>query len=112
MRHLLRLTFVLFFLAIAWATWHASLDRPVLDALREFWPDAWFRATLTDTYLAFLTIYLWVFYKETSWLSRLLWLIAILLLGNFAIAFYGFKEALKLKESDSISRFFLKDLEK
>jgi len=48
----------------------------------------WFIATLFDTYWAFLTFYCWVFYKEVSSLSRALWLIGILLLGNIAMAIY------------------------
>ncbi|MCB1207714.1 MAG: DUF1475 family protein [Verrucomicrobiales bacterium] len=48
----------------------------------------WFIATLFDTYWAFLTFYCWVVYKERGWGARVLWLIAILLLGNIAMAVY------------------------
>ncbi len=48
----------------------------------------WFIATLFDTYWAFLTFYCWVVYKERGWAARILWLIAILLLGNIAMAVY------------------------
>ena len=48
----------------------------------------WFIATLFDTYFAFLTFYCWVAYKERTWMARTLWLIAILLLGNIAMAIY------------------------
>lgn len=49
----------------------------------------WFIATLFDTYWAFFTFYLWLFYKEPSWASRLLWLVAIVMLGNMAMAAYA-----------------------
>ena len=32
----------------------ASLHQDVLSALGQLWPDPWFRATLADTYFAFL----------------------------------------------------------
>lgn len=48
----------------------------------------WFIATLFDTYFAFLTFYAWLAYKETCWIARAIWLLAILLLGNIAIASY------------------------
>ena len=48
----------------------------------------WFVATLFDTYFAFLTFYVWLAYKETGLVRRLVWLIAILLLGNIAMAAY------------------------
>ena len=48
----------------------------------------WFIATLFDTYWAFLTFYCWVAYKERSWISRVGWLLGILLLGNITMAVY------------------------
>ena len=59
-----------------WETPHAVATHP------------WFIATLFDTYFAFLTFYCWVAYKEPSNLARIVWLIAILLLGNIAMAAY------------------------
>ena len=49
----------------------------------------WFIATLFDTYWAFFTFYVWLFYKEPSWTARLLWFVAIVLLGNMAMAAYA-----------------------
>ncbi len=48
----------------------------------------WFIATLFDTYFAFLTFYCWVAYKERGVLARIGWLVAILILGNIAMASY------------------------
>ena len=62
------------------------MDRGVVTAFRELWPDPWFRATMADTYFAFLTIFLWVCYKEKSIVARVLWFLGIMILGNFAIA--------------------------
>ena len=73
---------------MTWITVVASLDRSVLEGGRGLWPDPWFIATLMDAYFGFLTFYLWVAYKETSWLARGGWLVVILLLGNFAMSGY------------------------
>jgi hypothetical protein len=48
----------------------------------------WFIATLFDAYFGFLFFWAWVVHKETRWSTRLLWLLAILLLGNIAMAIY------------------------
>ena len=56
----------------------------------------WFIATLFDTYFAFLAFWAWVAYKETSNLSRGLWLLAILLLGNIAISIYALRELFRV----------------
>lgn len=94
----LQLLFCIFFALIAWATVRASLDRNVLEAGRALWPDKWFQATLMDTYLAFLTFYCWVFYKEKSAAARIVWFALIMGLGNFAIALYVLLQLQKTEE--------------
>jgi predicted permease len=76
-------------------------------------PDAvllhpWFIATLFDCYFAFLTFYLWVAYRESRWLARLLWLIAILLLGNIAMASYLLIALWRLPSDAPIERLLLR----
>ncbi len=66
----------------------ASLERSVWAAAAALWPDPWFRATLADAYLAFLTVYAWVLYREATWAARIAWLVLFLALGNLAIAAY------------------------
>ena len=70
----------------------ASLDRGIFVALEELWPDPWFRATLADTYFSFLTVYLWMAWRETGWGARIGLLIAVLCLGSIAIAAYVLTE--------------------
>ncbi len=79
-------TFVL--AAMLWVTVTASYDRSVLVAAVEIWNDPWGKATLFDTYFAFLTVYLWIAYRERGLAPRIVWLLLILTLGNFAIAGY------------------------
>lgn len=80
----------------------ASLDRNILEAGRALWPDLWFKATLVDTYCAFLTIYCWIFYKEAHWMPRFFWLAAVLLFGTFAFASYILIQLFKLKADEPV----------
>ena len=73
-----------------WATGHQSIV-PAIHSLLES-PTAgsnpWFIATLFDAYFGFLWFWIWVAWREGGWLPRLAWLVAILLLGNMAMAAY------------------------
>ncbi len=69
-------------------TW-ASLKGSVFAIPHEVSSHPWFIATLFDTYWAFFTFYVWLAYKETVWISRVLWFVAIVLLGNIAMSIYG-----------------------
>ncbi len=87
-----KLLFVLFYSILAAmiaVTVTASFERGLFTALADLWGDAWFRATLLDAYCGFLTFYCWVAYREHSWIGRILWLLAILYLGNIAMSVYA-----------------------
>ena len=88
MRRFLQAAFLGVLVAMTWVTVKASLDRNVLQAASEIWADPWGKATLFDAYFAFLTVYLWMFFRERSVAARCGWLIGVLLLGNFTIAVY------------------------
>ena len=79
---------VVVLVCMTWITVTASLDRSVLQGGQGLWPDPWFIATLMDAYFAFLTFFVWVAYKESSWVARACWFVAIMLLGNFAMSAY------------------------
>lgn len=66
----------------------ASLEKNVMVGFAEVLRQRWAAATLADAYCGFLTFYAWVFYKETSWLSRVGWFAAIMILGNIAMSTY------------------------
>lgn len=75
---------LLMLLVTTWASLHENVIAAVLRLVR----DPWGLATLADAYFAFLTFWLWLAWKEAHWASSLGWLVAILLLGNFAMAAY------------------------
>jgi len=85
----------------------ASLDRGVLAAAADLWPDPWFRATLADAYFAFLTVWAWIAWREPTWPRRLLWLVLVLTLGNFAIAAYGLAAIARLRPGDGPKELLL-----
>ena len=80
---------------LAVTTW-ASFDSNIMDGVRYVLADRWGIATLFDAYFGFMTFYVWVFYKENHWRNRLGWLIAIVFLGNIAMAFYMLRLLRKL----------------
>lgn len=81
-----------------WATGHISIVPAIQDLIAR--PDGgtnpWFVATLADAYFGFLWFWLWVAYKETSWLARTVWLLLILGLGNMAMAAYVLIQLVRL----------------
>lgn len=84
----LRCFFIFVLAAMLCVTTWASSVVALWETPRAVATHPWFIATLFDTYFAFLTFYCWVAYKETSNVARIVWLFAILLLGNIAMAVY------------------------
>ena len=88
----LRVLFSVVLVSMVAVTSWATLQCPLFAVPRAVATHPWFIATLFDAYWGFITFYLWVAYKEVSWVSRSAWLIAILLLGNIAMAAYCLRE--------------------
>ena len=89
----------------------ASLHQPLWEwgGLRAE-PDRWWTyATLADAYFGFLTFYAWVFYKETRAAARAGWFVAIMLLGNIAMAVYVLLQLAKLPAGAPLSRLLLRE---
>ena len=90
------------------ATSWASLQCPLWKTPQSVLTHPWFIATLFDCYFGFLTFYLWVAYRELSWLARALWLIAILALGNIAMSAYMLLSLWRLPADAPIQRLLLR----
>jgi predicted permease len=84
----LRIAFLFVLVTMLCATSWASSQCALWKTPKAVVTHPWFIATLFDCYFGFLTFYLWLAYKETSYIARILWLIAILLLGNIAMSSY------------------------
>jgi len=88
----------------------ASLNQPLwqwggLTAEPDRW---WTWATLADAYFGFLTFYAWVFYKERGFAARVGWFVAIMLLGNIAMAIYVLLQLARLRPGEPVSRLLLR----
>ena len=104
----LRIAFIFVLVAMLWVTTWASLQLPLWKTPREVIGHPWFIATLFDTYLAFLTFYCWLAYKEVSNVARIAWLIAILLLGNIAMAIYMLIQLFRLPADAKMEALLLR----
>jgi hypothetical protein len=88
----------------------ASLNQPLwqwggLTAEPDRW---WTWATLADAYFGFLTFYAWVFYKERGLAARVGWFVAIMLLGNIAMAIYVLTQLARLRPGEPASNLLLR----
>lgn len=89
----LRLLFALVIASMLGVTSWASLQQPLGDFARSAtFREPWVIATLFDAYWAFIAFYVWVAWKEQSLPARVLWFVAIILLGNIAMAAYMLRE--------------------
>jgi predicted permease len=104
----LRISFILVIVTMlsvtTWASWHES----ILAIPPEVTSDPWFIATLFDAYFGFLTFFVWVAYKERTILARLAWLVAILLLGNIAMAAYALVQLFRVPATASFKEVVLR----
>lgn len=94
----LRLLFFGVFAAMVSVTSWASFQQSIFAIPREVFTHPWFIATLFDAYFGFLTFYVWVAWKEPRFGARLLWFVAIMALGNLAIALYALAELFRIRE--------------
>lgn len=86
-----------------WVTTWASLQLNLFTHLPNIIRDPWVIATLFDAYYGFITFFLWVAYKESSILLTILWFIAIMLLGNIAMAIYVLIKLFQLDRNANIT---------
>lgn len=86
---------IVLFSMVAVACW-ASTHCAVWALPPEVSGHPWFIAAVIDAYWGFLTFYCWVAWKEGTWAGRVLWLAAILLLGNIAMALYALVQLFKV----------------
>lgn len=81
---------------IGWASW----QQPIFGIPAEVTGNPWFIATLFDAYFAFITCWVFIAWKEPTLAARALWLIAVLLWGNFVLAVYMLIELFRIDHID------------
>ena len=104
----LRFAFSFVLVAMLAVTTWASLQSPIWAIPESVTKHPWFIATLFDTYFAFLTFYGWVAYKERGIVARVVWLLAILILGNIAMAVYMLIQLFRLPTTASMEDLLLR----
>jgi hypothetical protein len=72
------------------------------------WEDAWFRLTLADAYFGFLIVYLWVWYKERRFGSKIVWLVLFVTLGNMAVAVYILIQLFTVRQENWVESLLLR----
>jgi hypothetical protein len=105
---ILRVLFSAIIVVMIGVTTWAGRQRNLFDGGGELLRNPWGVATLFDAYLGFLTFYVWVAYKERSMLSRVLWFILIMALGNIAMAAYVLLKTLGLPRDARIEQLLLR----
>lgn len=98
----LRIFFSLVLVTMLGVTTWASLRESIVAIPAAVTGDPWFIATLCDAYFGFLTFFVWVAYKERSNAARLAWLVAILVLGNMAMAAYALVQLFRVPATASL----------
>lgn len=88
----------------AWNLW-VSTRQPVWQwgGLTTPPDNLWTIATLIDAYYGFITFYVWVLWKERRVVPRILWFVAIMLLGNIAMSAYVLRQLARMSPGDSMS---------
>lgn len=104
----LRLFFIVVLVSMLGVTSWASMQCALWDTPRAVATHPWFIATLFDTYWAFFTFYVWLAYKERSWISKILWFIGVVLLGNIAMAVYMLIQLFRVPATASIEDVLLR----
>ncbi len=104
----LKLLFAAILIAMLVVTIKAGLSENLFHAGRIL-NEPWVIATLWDAYCGFITFYVWVAYKETSWARRGLWFVLIMCLGNIAMAAYLLISLFRLSPGDGWEELLLRN---
>ena len=99
----LRFLFAVVLASMLAVTSWASFRCPLFAVPREVFMHPWFIATMFDAYWGFTTFFVWVCYKQTSWLARGAWFVAIMLLGNIAMSAYCLSELFSLPKDGRLA---------
>jgi Protein of unknown function (DUF1475) len=103
-RSTLRLLFsailVSMLIVTSWASMHQSMF--AWGGLTTGPDRYWTIATVMDAYFGFLTFYVWVLYKETRALPRVLWFLGVMAFGNMAMSLYVLIQLARLRPEGSV----------
>lgn len=106
----LTVLFGFIFLSLLVFTSYASTQQPVWEwqGLTQGLDRWWTIATLIDAYYGFVTFYVWVAYKEAAWTARISWFVAIMALGNMAMAAYVLLQLARHRRGEPLPNILLR----
>ena len=104
MKKTIVILFSLILIAMLAVTSWASSYENVIAATKRLVAEPWMVATLFDAYFGFLTFFVWVCYKEVKAVQKLIWFVAIMILGNIAMSVYVLLEVRRLKDNFTMQR--------
>ena len=108
-RTILVLIFVGILVTMLFVTTYASLNCSILNLSPQLTSDPWFRATLVDVYVGFLTFFVWVAYKEPTIWRKVMWFVLIMGLGNMATASYVLIQLWRWDSKQGLESILLRD---
>ncbi|KAG7016393.1 hypothetical protein SDJN02_21502 [Cucurbita argyrosperma subsp. argyrosperma] len=88
---------------ILWQLWQLSSQESFEDIVYNVLiknPNNWMVATLIDFYINGTALSVWMFYKEESWLTALLWIALFIIFGSASSCPFIVKELFKLNSED------------
>jgi len=62
----------------------------------------WGQMSLVDLYVGFFLVYLWIYYKETRFLPKVIWVILLIVTGSLATALYILIESYRAKTIEEL----------
>jgi predicted permease len=104
----LRCAFSVVLVTMLCVTGWASVHVPLWHTPRAVVLHPWFIATLFDAYFGFLTFYLWLAWRETRAMPRIVWLLALLALGNIAMSAYMLQLLWRLPADATMAQLLLR----
>lgn len=104
MKVFLRILFAAIFVAIISVNLWAGMQINLLDAWPDYQQNPWAIATLWDAYLSFTIFYVWVAYREATWVRRVFWFVLIMGLGSISMSAYVLIALWRLKPEEPASQ--------
>jgi hypothetical protein len=107
-KSLVTAVFIIILFGMIGVTSWASVVQPVWQwqGLVRAPDNAWTIATLCDAYAGFITFYVFVCLRERTLIKRVFWALAIISLGNMAMASYSLWAISRLKPNQPLSDVF------
>ena len=91
--------------ALGYAVVSSSASSNFPEELALIWSLPWGKAALIDTYVGIALVAIWICLREAKLASRVLWIIALLTLGNIATCVYVLIAL--AKSGNNLEEFFL-----